>query len=74
MICPKCGKDNNIVMDSRESNDSVIRRRKCLSCEYRFTTYEKYCPNAQMLSKITGNGRREIMRLKLQREGKNDDE
>jgi transcriptional regulator NrdR family protein len=39
--CPKCGKKTGVV-DSRpnETNDAVRRRRKCLGCHYRFTTYE----------------------------------
>ncbi len=43
MRCPYCEHPESKVIDSRESkNDwSVRRRRECLSCEKRFTTYEK---------------------------------
>ena len=43
MRCPFCGKTEDRVVDSRESRDSVTirRRRECLGCGRRFTTYEK---------------------------------
>ena len=43
MKCPYCGADNDRVIDSRSHNDgfSVRRRRECLSCTRRFTTYER---------------------------------
>lgn len=43
MRCPFCGKVEDRVVDSRESRDSdtIRRRRECLSCKRRFTTYEK---------------------------------
>ena len=43
MRCPFCGKIEDRVIDSRESKDgdTVRRRRVCLSCSRRFTTYEK---------------------------------
>ncbi len=42
MRCPICGKDNDKVVDSRSAQDGNItrRRRKCLECGHRFTTYE----------------------------------
>lgn len=42
MRCPVCGKDEDKVIDSRSAKGgSVIRRRReCLSCGHRFTTYE----------------------------------
>src|SRR5437763_15173633 len=42
MRCPKCGSRDDKVIDSRQSRDSssIRRRRECLSCGYRFTTYE----------------------------------
>jgi transcriptional regulator NrdR family protein len=39
MTCPVCGK-NTKVYDSRAEEDSVRRRRVCLSCRYVFTTIE----------------------------------
>ncbi len=42
MKCPICGYTESRVVDSRPSNDfsSIRRRRECLSCKHRFTTYE----------------------------------
>ena len=42
MECPDCGKTENKVIDSRISKDGVAisRRRQCLICSSRFTTYE----------------------------------
>lgn len=43
MICPFCNVDNDKVIDSRASDGgkSIRRRRECLGCERRFTTYER---------------------------------
>jgi len=41
MKCPVCGYNDSKVVDSRPTeNDSIRRRRECLSCKKRFTTYE----------------------------------
>ena len=42
MKCPYCGYSESKVVDSRHSEDGTIirRRRECLSCQKRFTTYE----------------------------------
>jgi len=42
MKCPYCGFQESKVVDSRHSDDStsIRRRRECLSCQKRFTTYE----------------------------------
>ena len=42
MKCPYCGYQESKVVDSRNSDDStsIRRRRECLSCQKRFTTYE----------------------------------
>ncbi len=42
MRCPSCGSDDIKVVDSRpvEDNNSIRRRRECLNCHARFTTYE----------------------------------
>ena len=42
MKCPICGFQDSKVVDSRpvEDNNSIRRRRECLSCQKRFTTYE----------------------------------
>jgi len=43
MRCPYCGSDESRVVDSRdsESGDAVRRRRECLECDRRYTTYER---------------------------------
>lgn len=43
MKCPYCGYSESKVVDSRstEDNQSIRRRRECLSCTKRYTTYEK---------------------------------
>ena len=43
MRCPRCGKDNDKVLESRSNRDgtSIRRRRKCLECGHRFTSYER---------------------------------
>lgn len=43
MRCPKCGGQDDKVIDSRASREgaTIRRRRECLKCGYRFTTYEE---------------------------------
>jgi transcriptional repressor NrdR len=43
MRCPKCGTFEDKVIDSRsaKSGAAIRRRRECLACEHRFTTYEE---------------------------------
>jgi transcriptional repressor NrdR len=43
MRCPKCGFRDDKVIDSRQSRDgnAIRRRRVCLQCSYRYTTYEE---------------------------------
>lgn len=43
MRCPKCGCQDDKVIDSRASREgaTIRRRRECLSCAHRFTTYEE---------------------------------
>ena len=43
MKCPYCGEENTKVIDSipAEENNAIRRRRQCLKCKKRFTTYEK---------------------------------
>jgi transcriptional repressor NrdR len=42
MRCPKCGSSQDKVIDSREAREghSIRRRRECMKCGFRFTTYE----------------------------------
>ena len=59
MKCPFCGHDETKVVDSRvsESQDAIRRRRECLVCEQRFTTYERV--EEMPLMVIKKDGRRE---------------
>lgn len=59
MLCPFCGHLEDKVIDSRESKegDSIRRRRECLKCAKRFTTYEKIDEVPYMV--IKKDGRRE---------------
>jgi len=41
MKCPYCGYTDSKVIDSREVNETIRRRRECLGCGLRFTTYER---------------------------------
>lgn len=41
MRCPHCGHKKTRVTETRESDDSVRRRRVCEACRLRFTTYER---------------------------------
>ena len=59
MKCPFCGFENDKVVDSRESKEgeSIRRRRECLKCKKRFTTYERIDEIPYMV--IKKDGRRE---------------
>jgi transcriptional repressor NrdR len=59
MKCPFCGFENDRVVDSRESKEgeSIRRRRECLKCEKRFTTYERIDEIPYMV--VKKDGRRE---------------
>lgn len=50
MICPYCGEDNDKVIDSRASDGGYVvrRRRECLACTKRFTTYERVEKTARL--------------------------
>ena len=62
MHCPFCGanKDQLKVIDSRtaDSGKGIRRRRECLSCEKRFTTYERIEPGVKLVV-VKKDGRRE---------------
>jgi transcriptional repressor NrdR len=57
--CPFCGHLQDKVVDSRESKegDAIRRRRQCLACERRFTTYERIDEVPYMV--VKKDGRRE---------------
>ena len=57
MKCPYCTSEESKVTDSRDIADSVRRRRECLACGQRFTTYERV-ENVNLLI-IKKDGRRE---------------
>ena len=57
MRCPYCGFEDTKVIDSRDSDDGIRRRRECLSCGERFTTFERV--QAVGLQVIKKDGRRE---------------
>jgi transcriptional repressor NrdR len=59
MKCPFCGHLHDKVVDSRESKegDAIRRRRQCLSCQRRFTSYERIDEIPYMV--IKKDGRRE---------------
>jgi transcriptional repressor NrdR len=57
MKCPYCSYEESRVVDSRDTSDGVRRRRECLKCEERFTTYERLQP--LMLYVIKKDQRRE---------------
>lgn len=40
MKCPECGYEDSKVIDTRPAENKIRRRRECLSCKCRFTTYE----------------------------------
>ena len=58
MRCPKCASLDTQVKDSRPTEDSaaIRRRRVCLSCQFRFTTFERV--QLRELTVIKRNGRR----------------
>lgn len=60
MKCPKCTHQDTKVVESRDAGDgdSIRRRRECLDCGYRYTTYERIeRPNLAIVKK---NGEREL--------------
>jgi transcriptional repressor NrdR len=66
MRCPKCGHTDDKVLDSRAARegDAIRRRRACLACNQRFTTYEEIVKDALRVVKRDGR-REEFSRLKL---------
>ncbi len=64
MKCPYCEYQDSKVIDSRGINEGVRRRRQCLHCGSRFTTYERVQANSFMVIKKDGR-REEFSRDKL---------
>ncbi|HEV7223601.1 MAG TPA: transcriptional regulator NrdR [Pirellulales bacterium] len=69
MKCPYCRKDNDRVIDSRASQDgfAIRRRRECLSCRRRYTTYERI--EEQAIKVIKKDGVREPFEREKIRKG-----
>ena len=59
MRCPKCQADDTKVIDSREAEDgaAIRRRRSCVTCLHRFTTYERL--EEVPLTVVKSHGQRE---------------
>ena len=64
MNCPYCGYLHSKVIDSRDVNEGIRRRRQCLSCRSRFTTYERVQPASLFVIK-KDERREEFSRDKL---------
>jgi len=60
MKCPYCSEPDSRVVDSRPTDEesAIRRRRECLNCSRRFTTYER--PEEQPIVVIKKDGRREL--------------
>ncbi len=69
MKCPFCGEIDNKVIDSRMSKDGNVirRRRECIPCSRRFTTYEHI--EEIPITIIKKDGRREVFNRKKVRSG-----
>ena len=64
MNCPYCSYHDSKVIDSRNVNEGIRRRRQCLSCGSRFTTYERLQPASLFVIK-KDKRREEFSRNKL---------
>lgn len=66
MNCPKCSNAEDKVLDSRAVREgaAIRRRRKCLKCGYRFTTYEEVVKNKLRVAKRDGR-HEELSKQKL---------
>lgn len=67
MKCPECGHEEDKVVDSRPSQDgqAVRRRRECLKCQNRYTTYE-YIEHRQLTVLKSDNRREPFDRNKIE--------
>lgn len=54
MKCPYCGFEDSKVIDSRPNDDKIRRRRECIKCGGRFTTYEEVESPLLMVEKRSG--------------------
>lgn len=69
MKCPKCGNDDDKVLDSRASKEgaAIRRRRECLKCGYRFTTHEEIDRDELFVIKRGDQRREPFQREKLEK-------
>ena len=69
MRCPYCGKLDDKVLESRTmvNGESIRRRRECLACGYRFTSYERIDEKPFMVVKRDGQRRQPFDREKLEK-------
>lgn len=69
MKCPECSKIEDKVIETRESRDGkyIRRRRECMQCQSRFTTYEKIEQVPLMV--VKKDGRRELFNIDKIRKG-----
>ena len=49
MICPKCGGSTKVMTTYQNENNSTRRRRRCMECDFRFTTRENVAPPEEQL-------------------------
>ena len=66
MRCPYCGAEDTKVTDSRPSENTIRRRRECIVCDKRFTTYERIEVIPLMVVKKDGT-REEFDRAKIEK-------
>ena len=55
MKCPFCGYTESIVIETRDTENGIRRRRQCLKCGKRFTTYERIESSPLVVIKKNGN-------------------
>lgn len=67
MKCPRCGAENNHVIDSRDKGDYQKRRRRCRECHTVFKTYEYFVPK-----RVTTRPMPEWAKRKESKNGRND--
>lgn len=67
MKCPKCGADNNCVIDTRDKETYHLRRRRCGECNTVFKTYEYFVPE-----RVTTRPMPEWAKRKESKNGRND--
>lgn len=66
MRCPFCKKAQTRVLESRQSESALRRRRECIKCQKRFTTYERQETTNILVVKRSGE-RQQFTREKLRR-------